>query len=1649
MIVGDLKSGVTKHTHVHIVLSDRGWIIEECARQLAERLPYVSLGIDPDPAATIQYYMTYSARRQRVSAVEVALFTHREDDPNAAQLFNDTAVEVDHAIAMSRATEELIKRLGVEHRTCISPGVDLDRFRPRIKIAVVGRTYHTGRKGEALVRAVMDVPDIEWHFTGEGWPEPGQHVSQAELPNFYRSMDYILVPATNEGGPMSILEALACGVPVIASDVGWAGEFPHIPFERGDAASLRSVLEQLRAEQFALREHVTDITWQNWAEAHGRLFESLAPAGAACMPSPKLQRNLRSVALLTHGAEDVTLGGPSVRVPRTRNELAGLGLRVTAHNQVNEIVAQADVVHGFNIWSPIEAYHMARQVERLGRPFVFSPILLDLAEAPFWQADLLRAFRAAADPKDAEERIKDAFAAYHHRTLSPVDFEPGYTAALTAINELASATIFLSNRERELFERLVGAPPVNPFLVHNPVDSAHFNTADPDLFRTTYGLNDYVLCVGRLEHRKNQLMLATALASTELPLVLIGHEPEAEYAELIRRFGGPNLHMLGRIDPKSPLLPSAISGARVFALPSWAEGAPLAALEAASSGVPMVLSDRSSEQEYFGDFAYYCDPSSITSIRENIVRAWEAPPHRGSREALRQLVREQYDWSTHAQATRAVYEAAADARTTSAASSPLITSAIDVPATKVVFDITTWANNPDTLSGIVRVECAIARALLARDDIPVRFVVYVDFENFVEVPRDVVTFGLIGSFSKILRAGLSQPLVPLDFTDFTDLVTVGSSWMQSSTYAASLASFARKHDLQLSVLMHDLTPHLFPHWYNPGYADIWNANCRAIISHANRILVYSDSTARDVSKFCQTQGVDVPPLVKIRLADEIGDFAASETSSKDNSVHDWLLNRPFVLAVGALHARKNYGLLYDVWTILRDRMGDDAPYLIIVGGVAWNGQDIARAIREDSRVNTHIRILEDVDDGMLSWLYEQSLFTAYPSLYEGWGLPVGESLARGKICLASAISSMPEIAPHVTDLLPPMDRSSWAARIEHYARSRSSREAREREIRAGFAVTAWTQTTSDIVLALGTPSCAPALNHYLAGSLALLGGASASPFLEKGWYPAESWGVWAGSKQATLAFHLAGQPKGDMVLTILGHVFKRPEDRCVFRVSVNEIVCGQVVFDAELGPNEIEQSIARVRVPGHVLVQDGPVRITFETGTLIRVCDIDPDSNDVRRIGLGLCAFMLESEENAGDAPRFFSTRPEVREVLNTPIHLDLARMLADYSGRRSIAPNLWVKGLDPFLRAGRALGEGAASINGLLTLATGTARLRLAQDAIVDLLINIDQLAAITTAIDFFANDNLITSISLGRGNTLVRICIPHTILGASDPLNLSLVSRATHTSPEFSVKKLRIRQEFLPNSIEISCDENINLSDFLPTIAYNTLGQTEIVVSIFAPPPVFADAVVQINGCRRRIAAVDVNGEAAAFGADNAGNAIIPLSHKGCKLQEVKLRLSTELLEGCHVDGNAHVALRRLATLDDPLWGDAPRFAHFGDWNEIGEDGILWGKGSTLSFWVRPGAATSVIVKAEHIEGPEKSSRIAASVDGIKANVSIVPENDTDRFDIHIPLSSSSSTFRLITFSGVSSARPIDLNINLDVRNLSLRMIDISGCFSPHPVS
>ena len=374
---------------VNIKLADQGWILESLAHDISDLSDEVGHGLQDDNDSQIQYYFNYSCWNGRRRPIEIGYFTHIEEDPITRLHFFRVAENMDHCVCHAQRYADELTNYGIKNVRVIAPGIDLDHFSPKIKIGVVGRAYDTGRKGEHLVREVMDVKGIEWSFTGEGWPGQALNLPYDKMPDFYNSMDYILVPSLYEGGPMCVVEGLACGKEIIASDVGWVKEFPHIPFERGDAASLRLVLEGLVAKRRNLRRAVEGHSKHAWATQHLDLFEELLQKK---LPRRTLGEYKAATAartssarpfgaeLVLHGKEAQVGGGPSVRGAQDCRKMNKIGLPATLGWNCR---SRASLSHIFNLFT-FESCAEAIALAEKGNDVALSPIFLNMNDAQFY-----------------------------------------------------------------------------------------------------------------------------------------------------------------------------------------------------------------------------------------------------------------------------------------------------------------------------------------------------------------------------------------------------------------------------------------------------------------------------------------------------------------------------------------------------------------------------------------------------------------------------------------------------------------------------------------------------------------------------------------------------------------------------------------------------------------------------------------------------------------------------------------------------------------------------------------------------------------------------------------------------------------------------------------------------------------------------------------------------------------------------------------------------------------------------------------------------------------------------------------------------------------------------------------------------------------
>ena len=144
---------------------------------------------------------------------------------------------------------------------------------------------------------------------------------------------------------------------------------------------------------------------------------------------------------------------------------------------------------------------------------------------------------------------------------------------------------------------------------------------------------------------------------------------------------------------------------------------------------------------------------------------------------------------------------------------------------------------------------------------------------------------------------------------------------------------------------------------------------------------------------------------------------------KSNTADRLGLRGPYILTVGTLEPRKNQAMLIRAFAAVKDKLPNFK--LVIAGAAGWGSSDVLETI-ESQRVADRVVVTGRLEDAELAALYGSAELFAFPSLYEGFGLPLAEALAFGLPCVASDDPALREVAGAAAIFVSATDAESWS-----------------------------------------------------------------------------------------------------------------------------------------------------------------------------------------------------------------------------------------------------------------------------------------------------------------------------------------------------------------------------------------------------------------------------------------------------------------------------------------------------------------------------------------------------------------------------------------------------------------------------------------------
>lgn len=328
-------------------------------------------------------------------------------------------------------------------------------------------------------------------------------------------------------------------------------------------------------------------------------------------------------------------------------------------------------------------------------------------------------------------------------------------------------------------------------------------------------------------------------------------------------------------------------------------------------------------------------------------------------------------------------------------------------------------------------------------------------------PEDQISLADLGPTPVTQEAQAGDPLIIL-----------GAIWNIDGLYEA-LQRLRDTHGMDVTQLIHDLIPLVKPEHIADDFSHKFYYWLETSFSYCARYYANSENTARDLRRFMQEIGqerpIEVVPLAQ-RFADAPQTLGQEDRSLKETLAYIKEIDRqilnltkmPYVLVVGTLETRKNAWRLAQAWQRLSQETEINLPKLVFAGKSGWYNHDFDMLMSATGNLGGWVQFANGPSDRELQFLYENCLFTAMVSLYEGWGLPIGEGLSFGKTGVVANNSSMPEVGGDMVEYCDAQSIDSIYAACRRLVADPAHRQALEARI-ARTDLRTWDDVVGDVV----------------------------------------------------------------------------------------------------------------------------------------------------------------------------------------------------------------------------------------------------------------------------------------------------------------------------------------------------------------------------------------------------------------------------------------------------------------------------------------------------------------------------------------------------------------------------------------------------------
>ena len=519
---------------------------------------------------------------------------------------------------------------------------------------------------------------------------------------------------------------------------------------------------------------------------------------------------------------------------------------------------------------------------------------------------------------------------------------------------------------------------------------------------------------------------------------------------------------------------------------------------------------------------------------------------------------------------------------------------------------------------------------------------------------------------------VDHPTLPLDYLDVelrkSDfiLVNLGSSWWIDD-YFLKLRELRKTYGIRYVPMIHDVIPLMTPeHCSQPLVEEFcqWFSTLPFEVDGAVTNSHWSAIDVRhQVAKFLPKADFPIYPIAL--NADMRREFSAHSFSSNETIRHLIPSGSRFVLCVSTLEARKNHLQIFRAWErLLAVHDTAEVPFLVCIGRAGWLFEEAAEFLRARPALSAKILLISSVTDKSLAALYQECLFTVFNSFYEGWGLPITESLSFGALPLIACHTSLTEAGGRAAVYFRSDDVDDLYRKLETLIFDDTERTRLSDHARANANLRSWKEVAHEFIDRILSiePSATTrqeALLHVPIGEIVHIGKSKAlTPNIDialpnllrdgLNWYGLEYWANWTKPGIVTIRLPLPDEVIGQELLFFL---------RLQGASKATPITISVWFDDRPFGApfQKIIEAFDWCNVIFHLKALSRRLYVKIDAGE-----GSQHPLPDTRRAGIAVVDLMLCLPTDTAAQDLFMQSFPELRQPVLNASHLSIHQVQSD-----------------------------------------------------------------------------------------------------------------------------------------------------------------------------------------------------------------------------------------------------------------------------------------------------------------------------------------------------------------------------------------------------